>query len=66
MNNDEAQLDRIRQGIDIVRFITRYVPRLRKSGAQYVGLCPFHKERTPSFTVHPSKKVWHCVGCRSR
>lgn len=56
-------VERIRGGVDLVRFIARYVPRLRKSGAQYVGLCPFHRERTPSFTVHPGKKVFFCHGC---
>jgi len=62
MNTDVYEVDSIRAGVDAVRFIGRYV-RLRKVGAQYVGLCPFHKERTPSFYVHPSKKLYKCHGC---
>jgi CHC2-type zinc finger protein len=61
--NDCTQLDRIRDGVDLVKLVGRYVPGLRKSGVQVVGLCPFHKEKTPSFSVHPAKKVWHCHGC---
>jgi hypothetical protein len=59
---DPRELDRIRDGIDVLRFIGRYV-RLKKSGAQYVGPCPFHKDRMPSFVVHPVKKLWKCHGC---
>ncbi len=48
--------------IDIVEVIGRYT-RLKKAGREYVGLCPFHKERTPSFYVDPEKGVYHCFGC---
>ncbi|WP_143890227.1 DNA primase [Tepidimonas alkaliphilus] len=47
---------------DVVEVIGRHVA-LRKSGANYLGLCPFHQEKTPSFTVSPSKQFYHCFGC---
>src|SRR5438552_8193202 len=48
---------------DIVRIVGEYVS-LRKSGAQnYSGLCPFHKEKTPSFSVHATRQFYHCFGC---
>lgn len=52
----------IRDRIDIVELINAYT-RLKRAGARYKGLCPFHKEKTPSFTVDPESKMWHCFGC---
>jgi len=54
--------DRVKQQADIVRVVGEYV-RLRKSGQNFVGLCPFHSEKTPSFAVHPVKQIYHCFGC---
>jgi DNA primase len=54
--------ERVKQQADIVRVIGEYV-RLKKSGANFTGLCPFHQERTPSFAVHPVKQIYHCFGC---
>jgi len=54
--------DKVKQQADIVRVIGEYVP-LRKSGQNFVGLCPFHSEKTPSFAVHPTKQIYHCFGC---
>jgi DNA primase len=53
----------VKQQADIVRIIGEYV-KLRKAGAQnYQGLCPFHQEKTPSFSVHASNQFFHCFGC---
>ncbi|GBR75453.1 DNA primase [Candidatus Termititenax persephonae] len=54
--------DEIKLKADIVAVIGRYVP-LKKRGHNYLGLCPFHKEKTPSFTVSPDKGIFHCFGC---
>lgn len=61
LNTDFAQT--LKQQADIVRVIGEYVA-LKKAGAQnYSGLCPFHKEKTPSFSVHATRQFYHCFGC---
>jgi len=57
-----AILDDIRAAVDIVEFVGRFV-NLRKAGANWKGLCPFHGEKTPSFMVNPKKGIFHCFGC---
>lgn len=59
---DDAVLDEIRERADIVDLIGEYVS-LKRSGANYMGLCPFHSEKTPSFSVSPSKRIFKCFGC---
>ncbi len=57
-------VDEVRAAADIVRVVSEYVT-LRKAGVNMVGLCPFHQERTPSFSVHPGKQVFYCHGCHA-
>ncbi len=58
--------DQLKQQADIVRIVGEYV-QLRKSGAQnFSGLCPFHKEKTASFSVHASKQFFYCFGCHAK
>ncbi len=55
-------IDQILDKIDIVEIISGYIP-IKKSGQNFKTHCPFHKEKTPSFTVSPSKQIFHCFGC---
>ena len=55
-------VERVKQAADIVEVISAHTD-LRRQGARYVGLCPFHEERTPSFSVEPQEKLYHCFGC---
>src|ERR1700721_1785573 len=54
--------ERVKKQAAIARGFGEYVP-LKKSGANFTGLCPFHQEKTPSFAVHPVKQIYHCFGC---
>ncbi len=54
--------EKVKQQADIVRVIGEYI-RLKKTGQNFTGLCPFHQEKTPSFAVHPVRQIYHCFGC---
>jgi len=54
--------EKVKQQADIVRVVGEYL-RLKKSGQNFTGLCPFHAEKSPSFAVHPTKQIYHCFGC---
>jgi len=62
MKDDRADIQAIKDRIDIVAVISRYLS-LTKSGENFKGRCPFHKDDTPSFVVSPQKGLWHCFGC---
>ena len=59
-----VDLGRLKQSIDLVAVVQSRGVQLTKQGKDYVGLCPFHKEKTPSFHVTPSKNLFNCLGCR--
>jgi len=58
----DEKINEIRQAVDIVDVVGDYV-QLKKQGRNYFGLCPFHGENTPSFSVSPDKQIYHCFGC---
>lgn len=62
MRYSREVIDQVRHAADIVQVVQEYVP-LKRTGATYKGLCPFHGERTPSFTVNRDKGFFHCFGC---
>lgn len=55
-------IDEVVSRSDIVDIISGYI-KLKKNGSSYVGLCPFHNEKSPSFSVSPGKQLYHCFGC---
>ena len=64
MRIPESKIEEIRSAVSIVDVISGYV-QLRKRGRNYLGLCPFHSEKTPSFTVSEEKQIFHCFGCHA-
>lgn len=59
--NDEI-IEKIRDSSDLFNLVSEYLP-LKRAGSNYIGLCPFHNEKTPSFTVSETKQLFHCFGC---
>ena len=64
MRISENKIEEIRSAADIVDIISGFV-QLRKRGKNFIGLCPFHSEKTPSFTVSEDKQIFHCFGCHT-
>lgn len=62
MRYSDEILNEVRENSDIVEVISQYV-HLKRSGRSYFGLCPFHNEKSPSFSVSPDKQIFHCFGC---
>ena len=61
--SDEV-IEEIRRHVDLVEVVSFYID-LKKVGKNFVGFCPFHSEKTPSFTVSPEKQIFHCFGCQT-
>ncbi len=59
----KEEIETIKQSHDLKTLVEAYGVKLKKKGSNYVGLCPFHKEKTPSFTVNPKTNLYHCFGC---
>src|SRR5215471_11596779 len=60
-------VEQLKSSIDIVSVVQEYGPRLRKAGSRnYQGLCPFHNEKTPSFSVSAEKQFYYCFGCHAK
>ena len=58
-------IEKIRDSIRLEDVALRYIPSLKKKGKNYTGLCPFHKEKTPSFSISPDKQIFQCFGCNT-
>lgn len=63
MRVSKEEIEEIKKAHDLRAVVEAYGIKLKKKGANYVGLCPFHKEKTPSFTVNPKTNLYHCFGC---
>lgn len=65
MNISKKDIDAVKRSHDLMTVVSSYGVKLSKKGSNYVGLCPFHKEKTPSFTVNPKTNLYHCFGCNA-
>ncbi len=62
---DQNLIEKIRDSIDILDLVKDYVPNVKRSGTSYKACCPFHQEKTPSFTISPDKGLYYCFGCQT-
>ena len=62
---DQSLIEKIRDSVDILDLVKEYVPSVKRSGTSYKACCPFHQEKTPSFTVSPDKGLYYCFGCQT-
>ncbi len=65
MQISKEKIESVKRSHDLVTVVSSYGVSLKKKGSNYVGLCPFHKEKTPSFTVNPKTNLYHCFGCNA-
>jgi len=63
MRISKEEIEKVKQSHDLKAVVEAYGVTLKKKGSNYVGLCPFHKEKAPSFTVNPKTNLYHCFGC---
>ncbi|MEM4367679.1 MAG: CHC2 zinc finger domain-containing protein, partial [Candidatus Anstonellales archaeon] len=56
-------IKKLKESVDIIEIVNKYIPSLKRSGKNYFALCPFHSEKTPSFSIAPDKDLIHCFGC---
>lgn len=59
----QLSIERLKEQVDVVNVISSYIELKRAGNGNFVALCPFHNEKTPSFSVSPSRNIWHCFGC---
>lgn len=65
VNMDSNIIEQIRQSVDLLELIKEYVPSVKRSGRTYKACCPFHREKTPSFSISPDKGLFYCFGCQA-
>lgn len=65
VNMNTTLIEKIKDSIDILELIKEYVPAVKRAGRTYKACCPFHQEKTPSFTVNPDKGFFYCFGCQA-
>ncbi len=65
MQISKEKIESVKRSHDLVTVVESHGIKLTKKGSNYVGLCPFHKEKTPSFTVNPKTNLYHCFGCNA-
>ncbi|MBI3626614.1 hypothetical protein HY224_01040 [Candidatus Uhrbacteria bacterium] len=58
-----SQVEEIKSKLDLIEIISGYIP-MRQAGANFKAVCPFHKEKSPSFMASKEKQIWHCFGCQ--